>query len=109
MIEKAQPASATSANSTHRIALSNFGSMVAVGVSVFALVLGAYQTRLMQSQARASVWPYLSIGYTYSSNTDKEGFIWTVNNNGVGPAKVEYVTLKVDEKPVKRWDEVFAL
>ena len=80
--------------------MSNVGSIVAVAVSVFALALGAYQTRLMQSQARASVWPYLSIGYTYSSNTDKDAFIWTVNNNGVGPAKVESVVLTLDDKPV---------
>jgi hypothetical protein len=98
-----------SSDGTRRIAMSNVGSIVAVAVSVFALALGAYQTRLMQSQARASVWPYLSIGYTYSSNTDKDAFIWTVNNNGVGPAKVESVVLTLDDKPMKNWEEVFGV
>lgn len=85
---------------------SNVSGNIAVAVSLFALALGAYQTRLMQSQARASVWPFLSIGYTYSNNVDKDAFTWTVNNNGVGPARVESVTLKLDGKPMKRWDDV---
>ncbi|GAA0707883.1 hypothetical protein [Dokdonella soli] len=91
-----------------RVSASNVGSALALAVSVFALAIGAYQTRLMQGQARASVWPFLSIGYTYSSNTDANGFIWTIVNNGVGPAKVESVTLSLDGKPMKRWDDVLA-
>jgi hypothetical protein len=89
-----------------RRAISEFGSAFAIAVSVFALALGAYQTRLMQSQARAGVWPFVSIGYTYSSNVDKDAFIWSVNNNGVGPAKVEWVTVKLDDKPMKHWQDV---
>jgi hypothetical protein len=108
MNESTQGTSAGSGTRTRDIAMSNLGSLLAVLVSVVALGLGAYQTRLMQSQARAGVWPYLSIGYTYSSNVDKDAFIWTVNNNGVGPAKVEYVTLKLDDKPMKRWSDAFA-
>ena len=101
-----EPADAASRSRDSRITLSSMGSALALAVSVFALALGAYQTRLMQSQARASVWPYLSIGYSYTSNVDKDAFIWTVNNNGVGPAKVESVTLTLDGKPMKRWEEV---
>jgi hypothetical protein len=82
--------------------------MLALAVSVFALAIGTWQTRLMQSQARASVWPYLAIGYTYSSNTDTNGFIWTIDNNGVGPARVQSVTLGIDGKPMRNWDEVIA-
>ncbi|HVT33523.1 MAG TPA: hypothetical protein VHE32_12795 [Rhodanobacteraceae bacterium] len=91
------------------LSLSDAGSAIALVVSVSALALGAYQTRLMQEQARAGVWPYLSIGYTYSSNVDKDAFIWTVNNNGVGPAKVESVEVSLDGKPVRDWKETLAL
>jgi hypothetical protein len=90
-------------------AFSSFSGNIALAISAFALALGAYQTRLMQSQARAGVWPYLSIGYSYTSNVDKDAFVWTVNNNGVGPARVESVTLKLDDKPMKRWDDVLAV
>jgi hypothetical protein len=89
-----------------RITLSSLGSALALAVSVFALALGAYQTRLMQSQARASVWPYLSIGYSYTNGVDKSAFIWTVNNNGVGPARIESVALTLDGKPMKNWPQV---
>ena len=86
--------------------LSNLTSGLALAVSIFALAIGAWQTQLMQGQAHASVWPYLAIGYTYNSNTDVNGFIWHVDNNGVGPAKVQTVTLSVDGKPMKHWGEV---
>lgn len=83
-------------------------SVLALAVSVFALAIGAWQTRLMQSQARASVWPYLTIGYTYTNNVDANGFIWTIDNNGVGPARVQSATLSLDDKPMRTWDEVIA-
>lgn len=86
--------------------LSNITSAIALAVSVFALAIGAWQTRLMQTQARASVWPYLSIGYTYSSDTDENAFIWRVDNNGVGPARVERVSLTLDAHPMKHWTDV---
>jgi len=86
--------------------LSNLTSGLALGVSIFALAIGAWQTRLMQGQAHASVWPFVALGYTYNSNTDMNGFVWHVDNNGVGPAKVETVTLSVDGKPMKRWADV---
>ena len=97
---------ATNANGGRRALLSNLTSGVALTVSVFALAIGAWQTRLMQGQARASVWPHLSNGYTYNSNTDQDGFIWHVDNNGVGPARVESVVLMLDGKPVKHWTDV---
>ncbi len=53
----------------------NLTSLLALTVSIFALAIGAWQTRLMQGQARASVWPHLSIGYTYNSNTDANGYV----------------------------------
>jgi hypothetical protein len=84
----------------------NPGNALALAVSVFALAIGAYQTHLMQGQARASVWPFLTIGYTYSNDTDDNGFIWQVDNNGVGPAKVQTVTLSLDGKPMRHWSEV---
>ena len=97
---------ATHETRNRRPLLSNITSGVALSVSVFALALGAWQTRLMQSQARASVWPYLSIGYTYSSDTDENAFIWRVDNNGVGPARVQRVSLALDGHPMKHWTDV---
>jgi hypothetical protein len=87
---------------------SNVTSLLALAVSIFALAIGAWQTRLMQSQARASVWPHLSIGYTYNRGADENGFVWSVDNNGVGPARIETVSVTFDGKPMKNWHEVLA-
>ena len=84
----------------------DFTSALALAVSIFALTIGAWQTRLMHGQARASVWPHLEAGYTYNSNVDENGFIWHIDNNGVGPARVESITLTLDGKPMKNWKEV---
>ena len=46
------------------------------------------------------------IGYTYNSNVDENGFIWRIDNNGVGPARIETVTLTLDGKPMKNWPQV---
>jgi hypothetical protein len=91
-----------------RRSVPNLSSVVALAVSVFALLIGAYQTQLMQTQAHASVWPYLAMGYTYSNDVHRDAYIWTIDNNGVGPAKVEYVMLSLDGKPIRRWDEVLS-
>ena len=89
-----------------RLSAADISSGLALAVSVFALAIGTWQTRLMQSQSRASVWPYLSIGYTYTSGAETNGFIWTIDNNGVGPALVRSTTLTLDGKPMRNWDEV---
>jgi hypothetical protein len=84
----------------------NLTSLLALTVSIFALAIGAWQTRLMQSQARAAVWPHLSIGYTYNTNVDENGFVWNIDNNGVGPAKIENIAVTLDGKPMKTWRDV---
>ncbi|HKE48576.1 MAG TPA: hypothetical protein VKB52_10975 [Rhodanobacteraceae bacterium] len=89
---------------------ANLTSALALAVSIFALAIGAWQTRLMQGQARASVWPHLEIGYnsTYNSTTEEHSFVWRIDNNGVGPARIESVRLTLDGKPMKTWRDVLA-
>jgi hypothetical protein len=94
--------------------LAELSSLFALAISALAFALGIYQahlmneqTRLMQTQSRASVWPYVSIGYALSDEGDKRGYAWQISNDGVGPARIESVTLDVDGKPVARWKDVF--
>jgi len=107
MTETAAPEPTPTPPARHR-SRPDLVSVLALAVSVFALAIGAWQTRLMQGQARAGVWPYLSIGYTYTNDVDANGFVWTIDNNGVGPARVQSVTTSVDGKPMRNWDEVIA-
>jgi hypothetical protein len=97
-----------------RAFVAELGSAFALGISFLALAIGVYQarlmneqTRLMQTQSRASVWPYLSIGYTISDTGDKLGYTWDIDNDGVGPARIESVTMTLDGKPVASWKEIF--
>ncbi|HVT31403.1 MAG TPA: hypothetical protein VHE32_02065 [Rhodanobacteraceae bacterium] len=97
-----------------RARFAEWGSLSALAVSFFALALSAYQaremsaqTRLMQSQARAGVWPYLSIGYSLHDTGEKRGYAFEIDNDGVGPARIESVTMTLDGKPVGTWREIF--
>ncbi|HEX7917152.1 hypothetical protein [Rudaea sp.] len=98
-----------------RTRFSEIGSFAALAFSLLALVTSAYQTRLMQAQtelmqtqARASVWPYVTIGKNEDGIPGREAFTWRVDNNGVGPAKIESVRVLVDGQPYRNWAEVFA-
>jgi len=97
-----------------RARITELGSLLALAASVLALSLSAYQarlmneqTRLMQSQSRASVWPYVAIGYSINDEGESRGYTWQVSNDGVGPARIESVTMTLDGKPVRRWRELF--
>lgn len=92
-----------------RSRIAQWSSLLALAISALALAVGAYQTRLMQTQARASIWPYVVIGYNYAPSGDGQGFALHVENNGVGPALVRSVQLSLDGKPLQHWSELFPL
>jgi hypothetical protein len=73
-------------------------------VAALALAVSTYNVYLQRQQIRAQVWPRLQWSYT---NVD--GFEYTLANNGVGPAEVEAVEVKVDGKPVADWEEAVRL
>lgn len=68
--------------------------------------LGAvfYQANLMRQQTRAATWPYLTI----QAGTAEDSFKFFVTNSGVGPARLEAVTVAIDGKPVKTWSEALS-
>jgi hypothetical protein len=86
---------------------AQWGSLAALAISVLALAVGAYQTRLMQNQARAGVWPYVVIGFDYADKDAAARFDLHVQNNGVGPAVVRSVSVRFDGKPIRHWPEIF--
>jgi len=109
-----QPLPEEPTRARRRAIAAELSSVLAIAISFLALFLGAYQarlmneqTRLMQSQARASVWPYVSIGYRLDDQGENRGYTWEINNDGVGPARIESVTLSLDGKPMRDWNQVF--
>lgn len=102
-------------HSTRGTRLAEVGSFAALALSVLALVTSAYQARLMQAQtelmqtqSRASVWPYVTIGKNEDAIAGRESFTWRVDNNGVGPAKIESVEVRLDGKAYRNWNDIFA-
>ncbi len=110
-----EPAPPPASEKPKRRDIGDIASFVAVALSMLALVTSAYQstlmrdqTQLMQVQSRASVWPYVAIGENDTQATNAEAFTWRVDNNGVGPAKIESVEVSFDGKPYKTWKELTA-
>ncbi len=84
--------------------IERYSAVFAVLVSLTTLALLIFQTRLMQTQARASAWPHVSIGLSSSQTS----FSWVLSNNGVGPAVTHNVRVLVDGKPQPDWRSVLS-
>jgi hypothetical protein len=103
-------------NTRGEMRFTQIGSLSALVFSILALCTSIYQTQLMQSQtelmqkqSRASVWPYVTLGENSTSRKGEEAFSWRVDNNGVGPAKIESVVVRFDGKTHATWEEIFNL
>ncbi|HLW34632.1 MAG TPA: hypothetical protein VKS98_03145 [Chthoniobacterales bacterium] len=79
---------------------SRYDAIIATLVGFLALCVSGYTAYMQRQQVRAAVWPILEFD---SSNGPDIHF--TVANKGVGPAIIRHVIVKVDNRPVKRWDE----
>ena len=97
----------TELRTRRRSRMAQWSALAALSISALALAVGAYQTRLMQTQARASVWPYIKIGYAYSDRGDNQGFDIHVDNDGVGPALIKSVQVSLDGEPLPNWNDAF--
>jgi hypothetical protein len=79
---------------------SRYDAIIATFVGVCALCVSGYTAYMQRQQVRAAVWPILEFD---SSNGPDIHF--TLANKGVGPAIIRHVIVKVDEQPVKNWNE----
>ncbi|MCC6726619.1 MAG: hypothetical protein IT258_19110 [Saprospiraceae bacterium] len=73
-------------------------ALMASIVSVCALGVSWYQVQLSRQQQLASVWPYLSISGNGTANEKEQAWGIKVTNNGLGPAIIERVELRLDGK-----------
>jgi len=80
-----------------RFSFQNAGTLIALVISVIAMFTSIYEANIMKTQQKSMVWPYLSLGVSYSDT----GFSIRVFNNGIGPALVKSVEVKVDGEPVE--------
>jgi hypothetical protein len=89
-------------------ALLRFDTIVAIcALLASSVAAGAmvYQTRVIEEQFSATVWPYLSV--------DVDNFESSVTirltNDGAGPALIRSARLLVDGKAVSGWNDLIAL
>ncbi len=72
-------------------------SLLAIGLSICALLVSVFEVSAIRDETRFQVWPFISVGTNYSS----EGFRIVIENKGVGPAKIRQVAYFFDGEPVQ--------
>jgi len=80
---------------------SRYETFIATFIALLAVCVAGYTAYMQRQQVRAAVWPALEFD---SSNGPDIHF--SLSNNGVGPAIVRHVIVKVGDQPAKTWNEV---
>ncbi|MEN0045020.1 MAG: hypothetical protein AAF769_14770 [Pseudomonadota bacterium] len=75
-------------------------SLVAIAISIVAMLVSLVEVSAMRTQQRAEVWPYIDLATGYNS----EGFYLKLENKGVGPALMHDVLLLRGGEPVTDLD-----
>lgn len=86
--------------------LLRFDTIVAsIALLMSCITAGAvvYQTRVLQDEYSASVWPYLSVEEDVDTNYVRIRLV----NQGVGPALIRSAQLLLDKKPIDGWNKAF--
>ncbi len=77
-------------------------SIVAIVMSIGALLVSVFEVSAIRDEQRIQVWPYIEVTTNYSS----EGFKLLAINKGIGPARVRTVELTFDGQPVDNLDQL---
>ena len=86
--------------STRADRLQSIGTIMALLISIIAMVTSIYEAGIMKSQQKSMVWPYLSVTQNYNS----EGFGINIINKGTGPAIVTSVQIDYKGMPMETID-----
>ena len=81
----------------------------ALMVSLVAVLVGVYSAYIDRAYARASVWPSIQLGRTYSLTDGNLNFAYLAINNGTGPAIIKTLKISRGETVVTQWAELIAL
>ena len=77
-------------------------TIAAVIISLCALFVSFAEVRIMRSQQKASLYPYLTLGQQY----DNEGFGLYLANKGIGPARINSFQVFNSEQYFTNWVEL---
>jgi hypothetical protein len=78
-----------------------FIAAAALVVSISAVVVGLYEAALQRRHDRAEVWPRVEI----STFILAQGAVVRLENTGIGPAVIKSISVSVDGKPQRTWDD----
>ena len=77
--------------------------LIAILINIITVVVYIYQTNIMQSQKKASVWPYIEWSTSYIQG---QGFKLSLSNNGIGPALVKDINITVNGEKQENLDSL---
>ena len=78
-------------------------ALSAVLLSVCGLFVSLYEASLIREQQRASVWPHVQVGPSFT----KSEVAFHVQNVGVGPARIQAASIRYQGEVVPGWQELF--
>ena len=79
-------------------------SITALITAVVAVMLGVIESQRSHEHRQISVEPYLLL----ANSQQRGGYQFVVVNQGLGPARLERVTVTVNDKPIKSWSQATA-
>lgn len=79
-------------------------AVCALIVSVCALAVSLYEINLNRKQQKIMAWPHLIGG---SSFIRSQGFRFLVQNNGLGPARIDHFEIHYKDKRFTEWEPLF--
>jgi len=82
--------------------MNQITSLLAIAISVVAMLVSILEVSAVREQQRADVWPYIELGQSYSES----GFRLQAINKGVGPALVGEVALYRGDTLVETVDQL---
>jgi hypothetical protein len=81
------------------IRIDTLVAFCALLVSLATAVVLSYQTRLVEEQYTATIWPYIDVDTERSASELRI----SLTNNGLGPALIRSAVLSVDGRTVPSW------
>ena len=99
-------------NNERKISGTHIASLIAVIVSISALMVSIYEARMMKeqqdlmvSQQKTSVWPYVK-GNTLLNFDSISSVIAILENKGIGPALIDEITISINGEQLKDYNEI---
>jgi hypothetical protein len=78
-------------------------SVVGAFIGVVALYAALTESAAVRQQTAAAVWPFVQTTIEDYDTGDTAGFVLSFTNAGVGPAKIRWVQLVVNNEAARNW------